>query len=202
MAETVYLTHNDPVALPAITLMRAAFPSYAGRRFQTRVATTVNVASSWDGGTRDFYAFVNLATGDASGPVPQQSAFDRPIPGVKSVPLVDGLACVKHTIFCGEDLGLTLILSPSNGPRFLPVSATVTETEALVLVATATLKNSYGGETDIRFTRVNRECVTTRESWAVAVSTLKARKLLTRQGAITPEGRNAVADHPMRHRLA
>lgn len=212
---TIYLEPNDPAAHPAIDMMKRAFPSYAGKKFKVRVQETVNVRSYWDGGSREYFAFVNLADGRTTETVHAQSAFDRPIPGADAVTLPDGIACVVHSIFCGTDTGLTLILSPANAPRFLPETIELSELESLVLIATVSLKNSYGGESDIRFKRVREYLASewrdgvrvdtgrrlTKDEWTTAQSALIGRKLLTAAGAITPSGRNAVANHPLRNRI-
>lgn len=200
MSQTLHLTFTDSMAQPAIQMMQRAFPDYSGRTFKIRVANgPINVASYWDGGSRDYFRFVNLADSRVSAEVPAQSAFDRRIPGAEAVTLPDGLGCVQHAIFCGKDMGLTLIIPPSNAAGLLPPKSELTDVEAYVLISTASLKNSYGGQSDCRFRAVNRQFGTTRAEWDAAVEALKGRKLLTGQAAITPDGRNAVADHPLRN---
>jgi hypothetical protein len=197
----IYLTPTDPDAQPAIKMMKAAFPSYSGRKFEIHIAETVDVRSSWCEGSRDTFVFVELETGAVSNVVPSQSAFDRLLDGAHAVPLPDGIGCVEQSIFQGKHMGLKLIIASSNSPRWLPAKVELTETEGLVLVATDALKNSYSGEKDIRFSRVHRQRGTTRAAWDAALITLKARKMLTAQGAITAEGRNAITDHPLRYQL-
>jgi hypothetical protein len=192
MNQTIHLTHNDPTAQPAIRLMLSAFPSYNGRKFKVRTQNTVNVRSCWDGGSRDTFRFVELATGACSDQVPAQSAFDRPIQGADSVTLPDGAGCVEHSIFCGKDMGLTLIIPPEAAPKLLPPKDDATDDELIVLKYTRSLKNTYSGQTNIRFTEASRDGGITQERWTAAQDTLKARKLLNKSGAITPAGRNAV----------
>lgn len=201
--QTIHLTHTDPKAEPAIRLMRAAFPGYAGRTFKIRVASgPIDVRSSWEGGSRDYFRFVSLADGRTSAEMPAQSAFDRPVAGADAVTLPDGAGCVQHTIFCGKDLGLTLIIPASNAPALLPPAADdLSDIHAYCLIATASLKNTYGGETEVRYKAVRRLLQCSREDWDKAVHELQARKLLNGQRAITPDGRNAVAQHPMRNRI-
>jgi hypothetical protein len=94
-------------------LAKAAYPSYRGRKIKVQPISpehTIDVRSYWDGGSRDYFAFVNLATGEVSSQVPAQSAYDRQIGGADRVSLPRGIACVQHTIFCGKDLGLRLIV--------------------------------------------------------------------------------------------
>jgi hypothetical protein len=198
---TTYLTAKDPAAQPAIRLMRAAFPGYTGRLFHLRVQDTVNVRSYWDGGSRDYFRFVSLDDGRTSAEIPVQSPYDRPIPGAESVPLPAGVACVEHAIVQGKDRGLTLIIGPANAPHWLPPGGDLLEAHAIVLSATASLKNTYGGETDIRFRRAHEITGITRAIWDQAVADVTAAKYLAVNGAITPNGRNAVANHPLRYRI-
>jgi hypothetical protein len=182
---TRYLTPTDPSAEHAIAIMKRAFPSYTGKKFSIRtVSKTVNCASSWAGGSRSYFRLVALDAPTMSRVVPPQSMFDSQIDGIDTVSIPIGI--VKHTIFCGRDMGLSLLLAPENATSLLPESDPVTSDERAVLQATATYKNSYGGRTDIRF----HESGLTREVWDAAQTTLIARKLLRSNGSITPEGRN------------
>ena len=105
-------------------LVRAAFPSYRGRKFYLDVVGErgLNVASCWGGGSRDDFTFVSVET-LRTVPMPAQSAFDRQITGAQSVQLPDGIVCVEHSIFCGKDAGVTVHIPPSMAPRMLPAHA-------------------------------------------------------------------------------
>ena len=106
---THHLTGNEPMVKE---ICNAAFPSYNGRMYKLRTQETIDVRSYWDGGSRDYYTFVRLSDMSAVA-IPQQSAFDKQIPGADNVKLADGIACVQHTIFCGKDMGLTIIVNPA-----------------------------------------------------------------------------------------
>ena len=185
---TVYLD-NDPVARD---LARVAFPAYSGRRYKLRVvdpATPMNITSYWDGGSRSYYAFVNLAT-KAVVTVPQNgSGFDRPI---GPTPIPEGCALIEHSIFQGHDVGITIHLRTENATAMLPKPVELTRDEKIVLIATRSLKSSYGGVRDYRFHEASRETGITAERWNVAKDALIGRGLLNRAGAITDTGRNAV----------
>jgi hypothetical protein len=71
--------------------------------------------------------------------------------------------------------------------------------EAIVLIATASLKSSYEGR-PIRRIAAAKNGVDA-AAWEEASTALRARKLLNAAGAITAAGRNAVASNPMRNRL-
>lgn len=186
--------YTDKPEVKAVGL--AAFPTYKGRSFKLLVTDgPINVRSCWDGGSRDYYAFVNLATLEASQTVPTQSTFDKPIAGADSVSLPDGFACVEHSIFCGKDMGLIITVGPKNAANLLPAPIELTSQEKIVLAATAGLKNTYGGRTDIRFTEAASYTGITRQQWLDTQSSLVKHGLLRKNGSITNEGRNAIGNN-------
>lgn len=102
-------------------LVARAYPGYRGRKYRIQVSEhSINCASYWDGGSRDYFCFANLETGEVSREVPAQSAFDRPIVGVDDVMLPVGFACIEHSIFCGKDSGITIHIRPENAAKLLP----------------------------------------------------------------------------------
>lgn len=112
----IKLTPKDPAA----DLARRAFPGYRGRLFRLQVQDgPINCASYWDGGSRDYFAFVELATGRVTPAMPPQSAFDATVPGLDRVTLRAGIACVRHAIIQGKDRGLTLLIHPDNAAPLL-----------------------------------------------------------------------------------
>jgi hypothetical protein len=170
--------------------MKQAYPSYAGRQFKLRLTDRpINVCSYWEGGSRSYYTFVNLDTGAISPEVPQQSAFDERVPGAQAVALPPGVGCVEHSYFMGKDYGLTLIVGPENATKFLPdTGPALTDDEVTCLRLTSSLKNTYAGRTNIR----QAESGMTMPAWVAVQTGLMARKLLRKNGSITPAGRNEV----------
>jgi hypothetical protein len=185
----IHLTGDEP-GLQAI--VRAAFPQYNGRKFRLEIAThPINVKSYWDGGSRDYFVFVQLSTLRAVE-MPAQSAYDVQIPGAHAVTLPDGIACVEHSIFCGKDSGITIHLAPSNATPFLPAPSDLSRWERIVLSATRSYKNSYNGVSDCRLMEAQRVTGITRDAWTMASDALKTKGLLNKAGAITVSGRNAI----------
>jgi hypothetical protein len=183
----IYTDHPE-----AIALAKRAYPEYNGRTFRIEVAPhPINVKSYWDGGSRSYFKFIRLDGSADTLDVPTQSAFDAQIKNADAVPLVPGLACVEHTIFCGKDTGIRIYLHPDNAPRYLPAPVELTDDERIVLKYTAHLKNTYGGRTHIRFTEANHATNITAARWEAAQVTLVTKKLLDARGSITHEGRNA-----------
>ena len=184
----MYSNHPEVIALA-----QRAYPDYKGKKFRVEVAAhPINVKSYWEGGSRSFFKFIRLDESSDTIPVPAQSAYDAQIDGANAVPLQPGLACVEHSIFCGQDSGLTVHVHPDNAPRLLPAPAELTEDELTVLKYTAHFKNTYGGRTNIRYTEAHAKTGITVERWDAARALLVSKKLLTSSGALTGEGRNAV----------
>ena len=101
-------------------LVSKAYPNYTGRKFRLTVAERpINCTSYWDGGSRDYFVFANLSTGEVSSQVPAQSAFDRSLSGCEAIHLPEGFVCLEHSIFCGRDTGITIHVHPNNMARLL-----------------------------------------------------------------------------------
>jgi hypothetical protein len=183
----MYSNHPEVIALA-----QKAYPDYRGKKYRVEVRERINVQSYWDGGSRSYFKFIRLDGSPDTVTIPAQSAFDPQIKGADSVPLVSGLACVEHTYFCGKDMGIRVHVHPDNAPRLLPAPAELTEDELTVLKYTSHLKNSYSGQTNIRYTRANAKTGITVERWDAAKALLINKKLLRADGSITGEGRNAV----------
>jgi len=180
--------HTNDADVKHIAL--TAYPDYTGHKFQVVVSSTVNVQSYWDGGSRSFFKFVRLDGSTDTLTVPPQSAYDRPIINGDVVPLVPGLACVEHVIFCGRDLGIRIHVHADNAPKLLPAPVDFTDDEKTVLVYTKSLKSSYGGISNFRYHEAHKRTGITLEQWDAAKATLMDKKFLNKAGALTNEGRN------------
>ena len=170
-----------------------AFPSYKGRTYRLdNSGAPVNVRSYWAGGSRDYYAAVNLSTGERL-PVPANgSGFDGGPIAPNGVTVPPGYLIAQHSISCGVDMGITLPVPPGTALAFLPSPETLTASERLVLDYTSRLKNTYAGETDIRYRQANRDHGIAKADWETAKAALISRRLLNKAGAITVSGRNAL----------
>jgi hypothetical protein len=197
MANTrTYLDYADPWARPAIRLCQQAYPSYTGRKYSVRTTDSpLNLRSSWDGGSRNFYTVINLETGRTSPTLPAQSAFDRPMEGLDAVTLPPNAAIVEHCIFQGRDLGLTLIVGPANAARYLPTQETLPDDQVTVLTYTRGYKNTYGGHTNLRYSEARRATGITQEAWTQAQKHLVASGHLRKNLSITPKGKNATPNN-------
>lgn len=186
------MIHLD--ATPEVKAMVAkVFPEYTGRKFKLdNSGHPVDVRSYWDGGSRDNFAALNLETNKVLA-VPQNGTpFDGGPIAPNGVIVPPGFMIAEHTIFCGKDLGITFHVNAETSLKFLPTVPSITDDESNVLTATRSYKNTYGGETDIRFRECRRKTGITRERWDTAKASLTTAGLLNKAGALTTPGKNAI----------
>ena len=177
-------------------VFRAAFPSYRGKKFKLVTTERLDVRSYWDGGSRTVYVGVDLSTLATVRAPSSHPVFDPAGQGSTTVSLPLGAVIVGHSIFCGKDMGLTVYVNPEQlaTSNLIPKPKEVSEDEGIVLKYTSAYKNTYGGQTNLRFKEATRSTKITAERWEAAKVTLIERGLLRKNGSITPEGRNAAPD--------
>ena len=101
----------------ALPIIRATFPNYNGRKVKVEFRESITFFdTNWGGGTKNTYAFVR-----ADGAI---AHYDAPAPWVnpvegKTVPLPPDVIVVCHSIFCGQDCGLTIYAHPSLAEKML-----------------------------------------------------------------------------------
>jgi len=181
-------------ATPDVKAMASkVFPSYRGRKFKLdNSGRAVNVTSYWDGGSRDYYAMIDLGT-DRRLDVPQNGTwFDGGPIAPDGVTVPPGYMLAEHSIFMGKDYGITFYVNPDTAVGFLPTPETLTADEHNVLTSTASWKNTYQGVGNYRFIESRRNTGITADRWEAAKAALIGRKLLNKAGAITVSGRNAI----------
>lgn len=172
-------------------IAKAAFPDYAGKKFSVAAFQgPMNLASHWDGGSRTFYAVVDLNTKRAVE-IPQSGTmFDKQTYRMTTLPY--NLAVVAHSIFMGKDSGITVYVNPENLTKMLPKQDEVSWAEKVVLSATRSLKSSYAGIPDYRFRQALKETGITKVEWDEAKAKLIVGGFLNKAGAITDKGKNAI----------
>ena len=98
-------------------ILKATFPNYKGRTFEVEFAPTITFwDTNWGGGSRNSYAAVASDGRTAHLNVP--APWENPVEG-KTVDVPENLLIVKHTIFCGKDLGITIYANPAHLPKWL-----------------------------------------------------------------------------------
>lgn len=188
--------HLEPSQVPAH--LRGA---YTGRKFRAEVCETYTVpmdAGLWSGGTRETFHIVRLADG-AKLPVVEHNA--SPWSGRQDVPvkIEPGFVLVRHSMFCGRDMGLTFHVHPADAVKMLPEPVELSAHERLVLEATGRFKASYNGQDRYQMAAAEyawrpaetRLPFPSRAEWDAAKASLVAKGLLNRAGAITVAGKNA-----------
>jgi len=175
-------------------VLGATFPAYRGRKFKVNRTESLSLfGTMWDGGTKHTYALVRL---DPFGVVqiPTAPFLKRSAMHENDLDLPIGYVVVEHRIFCGKDAGITFHVHPSETTMLPAPTDSLTSEEKVVLVATRSFKNTYSGQTNLQFKEANRTCGITEDMWESTKTALIERGLLTKAGAITTDGRNAVSE--------
>lgn len=173
-------------------LVSAAFPEFRGKKISFTPTDIVSPKNTyWDSGSRYSYSAVNLST-LKSIQAPQFDPERFGGPKLNHIDMVPGIVvCELHSYSC--EAYMRIYCHPKDAPRMLPSANKVTENERVVLQFTSRYKNTYGGRTNVRFAEANRETGIDTSQWESAKTSLIGQKLLTRTGAITASGRNAIA---------
>jgi hypothetical protein len=192
--ETVYLRRSDPTV---DELIRAAFPGLKCQSVEAIVTESVRFyGTNWDEGNRREYVIVRLADRKTFR-IEEAPFMERSELHEKTYKLPPGFVVAVHAI--GRYEHIEIHTAADNVTRLLPAPVALTEDEEIVLVATRSLKPSYNGISNYRFVEARRYTGIDLHRWETAKSTLIARKLLNKAGAITVEGRNACPDHDLFH---
>jgi hypothetical protein len=184
-----YLNGNEPGVKRL-----AGISGYTGKRIAFSADTTVTLRDTfWSEGQRYTYTIVELATGQDEG-VPHQAPAQFGGSNYPPFPMRAGFALVEHQD--GYKPSVHIYVHPNDAPQLLPTDgAEVTDNQKIVLEFTSALKNTYGGETNIRFKEAHRKTGITAENWESAQRELIEAKLLRKNGSITPNGRNVDIPH-------
>lgn len=181
---------------------------YDGKKFQAHTCEQVTIpadAGLWSGGTRDTYRLVELATGREMSAADHSAAPWDDTRKDRLIALKPGFTVIRHSIFCGKDMGLHFYVHPDDAVKLLPAPNDLSLFERIVLQASAELKSSYNGKDRYEMMRDNMtwehsrksvgmvegEAFPTRAQWDEAKAGLIAKGLLDKRGAVTVKGRNA-----------
>ena len=132
----------------ALQIVRAAFGHVVSRLpIKVRTGETYHVADYWDGGSRTYCGFVELATlrTVTSDAIPLDARQERGNPynlPILDVELPPGVCVVEHVIFCGKDRGYRIVLRPENvAPLLPPAGAELPPRDRRILYAFRSLKS-------------------------------------------------------------
>lgn len=181
---TVHLNPSADLKSIALRLF-----GYRGNQFKVRVSDTYHLENYWSEGS---IKKCQLIKRDGFEVLPPSAKTTNPMNAAahQTVQIPPGYFIVEHHISSGNDRGITFICNPVDMDTFtLPPVQETTDDEMIVLVFTRAYKPSYNGISNYRFHNA-KETGITLERWETAKASLIARKLLQKNGAITPDGRN------------
>lgn len=182
--------HIDKPDSTMIAIARAAFPGYAGRKYEIKATESFGTGDNhWSGGSRTYQALVSR-TNQQVVTLPQcGTPFDATKPGTYAIP--PGVIVVEHVYFCGKDLGIRFLVRPDEAAGFLPSAPTdeLSLTEKTVIAYTIGRIASYNG--DDRCRQAQRDgCRIPRAAWEEAQRTLIDKGYLTKGRAATATAKN------------
>jgi len=101
-------------------ILALTYPEYRGRKYAIEFVPTLMIYNTnWAGGSRNMYTAIRY-DGRCSRlgvPAPWVNAVEG-----KTIELTPEIMIVKHCIFCGRDLGITIYAHPSHLPKWLPAT--------------------------------------------------------------------------------
>jgi len=180
LVETIHL---DPKDVPSQLRGR-----YSGRKFKAEVTTRVTIhsdAGTWSGGSRDTYSLVRLADGkELPATDTMSSPWDRSRQD-QTINLEPGIVAVRHSMFQGNDMGLTFYVHPDDAAKLLPgPQEALSDVESTVLSIIGGYKSAYRDDE-------RRRKGIGDQDWQAARQSLFQKGLIDKRGAITVAGRNA-----------
>jgi hypothetical protein len=187
---TLFIMH---IQTPEVKELAAkAFPEYSGKRFEVEpFKGEMQLYSCWNGGSRDYWSFVNLASNKVA-PVPENGTpWSNGGKIFRCGRLPENIALVRWSR--GRFESITIYLHPSNiRADMLPAPTELSWAEKVVLTATRSLKSSYAGIKNYRAVEAKQQTGITLPEWESAKAQLITRGMLNKAGAITDTGRNAI----------
>lgn len=170
-------------------IVSRAFPQFNGRDYRIEpFQGPMSLASYWSGGNRDYFAGVNLASGQLAHVRENGTPWMPSVGELTALPT--GAAIVQY--HAGPNQFACVYVNADNLSGFLPAPVELGRQQRIVLCATRSLKSSYAGIKDYRFHEAASETGITREQWDAGKAACIAAGLLNKAGAITDSGRNAI----------
>ena len=178
----------------AVAIVQAAFPDYRHSPSKLRLEPfhPVRPSSYWNGGTKDYWAFVRLSDRVTSAALPESgSGFTPDAKEIKALP--EGFALVRYT--SGNYTSACIYLNAVNITPLLPLSIELTYDEEVVLSCTSGLKSAARreqaaqewGSYTVRQSHIDR--------WNAAVTALQQKGLVAKNGSVTTAGRNRATQY-------
>ena len=186
---THYLEGTDEAARE---LARCAFPEYKGRKFSVKTVVDGEVDTSWNnywsGGSRSYYALVELATGKAKRLPSSEPGFnEKEHRRQKHTPVPEGFCLVEYRISGSRYKAVVFYLRPENITKLIKEEkVNLSPEEHLLLSITKGLKSSYRLEEWVNYAHLPERLY--KETKLALID----KGLLNKRGAITAKGRNTL----------
>ena len=165
---------------------------YDGKAFKAQACTSFTIpadAGLWSEGSRDLFSAVSLASGTVVTIPGQDGAPWNMSRANKLVEIKPGFCLIRHSVSCGRDCGLTFYVHPDDIAKLVPYdSCELVECEKTVLYIVSAYKSFA------RTDEARRAGIDTGELEAIKAR-LIGLELLTKAGAITVKGRNAIVGY-------
>ena len=108
MEEAKKISYADPRIKQTI---QDCFPAYKGRKVRVSNYIPTSLDSWWDGGSRDYYVFYQPSTRKTFSVHSNHPFFESTQPrNLNELP--EDVLLVRHSIFCGKDIGITIHIKP------------------------------------------------------------------------------------------
>jgi len=108
------ITLNKKQAKP---ILEKSFPDYTGRKFQIEFVEKITFwDTNWSGGTKNSYSFIR--SDGITTPLNVPSPFNNPLEGFQTE-IPQNILVVKHSYFCGQDMGITIYAHPIHLPKWI-----------------------------------------------------------------------------------
>ena len=176
-----------------IKILNATFPEYKGRTIRVSTGDVFYPDQSWSGGSRTIWKLVSRDGRVFDPGSTYSSGLFNPKEAFNPVKIPPQCFIVKHSIFCGRDMGITILVRPEEfDTGMLPLPEELSANEMIVLIATRSLKSSYAGISNYRYHEAHDQTGITLEDWNSAVQSCIDKGYLTKNKSITPKGKNQV----------
>jgi hypothetical protein len=101
----------------AMPILNLTYPEYLGRKITLTFVTQITFHDvNWGGGTRNQYKF--LRDDGASASLPTPAPWVNPYEGL-TMDLPVGVLVVRHSFFCGHNVGIVIYANPAYLPKWL-----------------------------------------------------------------------------------
>jgi len=104
-------------------ILEVTYPDYRGRKFSLTFQEHYYMSDYWYGGSRTYVKALKLENGQIKISSPEaeaQNPYNSKAHTAFDIP--KNVALVEHTYFCGQDIGINIIVHPDSSllPKLLP----------------------------------------------------------------------------------